>query len=40
MAKNFNMRMDTKSDGLHLRFKGDFDGTSALELVNFSSAPQ
>ena len=34
MARNFNMIINKKSDNLHLKLFGDFDGTSAWELLN------
>lgn len=34
MAANFRISAHRKSDGLHLKLMGDFDGTSACELLN------
>jgi hypothetical protein len=35
MATNFRISSQRNSDSLHLELIGDFDGTSAYELVNF-----
>jgi hypothetical protein len=34
MARNFNISIHRNSDSLHLKLKGDFDGSSACELIN------
>ena len=34
MASNFRIDRDQRGDGLHLELTGDFDGTSAYELIN------
>jgi hypothetical protein len=34
MAANFKITLHQKSDNLHLRLDGDFDGNSAYELLN------
>jgi len=34
MAQNFRMVVHQSSDSLHLRLEGDFDGSSACELLN------
>jgi hypothetical protein len=34
MANNFKIQPHRDKDDLHLQLKGDFDGTSALELIN------
>jgi hypothetical protein len=34
MASNFKLFFYEKGDSLHLKLHGDFDGTSALELIN------
>ncbi len=34
MAKNFRVFLQQKRDILHMDLKGDFDGTSAFELLN------
>ena len=34
MSNNFKIITDKKKDDLHVRLKGDFDGTSACELLN------
>jgi len=34
MASNFRIFMHRNSDSLHLKLAGDFDGTSAFELVD------
>ena len=34
MASNFRISIHRNSDGLHLKLIGDFDGSSAFELVN------
>jgi hypothetical protein len=34
MASNFKILVHRKSDKLHLTLEGDFDGTSACELLN------
>ena len=33
MANNFRITSHKKNGGLHLKLSGDFDGTSALELL-------
>jgi hypothetical protein len=33
MASNFKMTFDKNSDGFGMRLAGDFDGTSAYELI-------
>ena len=33
MANNFKITSRQKNGGLHLELSGDFDGTSALELI-------
>ncbi len=33
MASNFEIPIDKKSDGFVLKLKGDFDATSAYELI-------
>ena len=35
MACNFKIIVHKNSDSLHLKLAGDFDGTSALKLINF-----
>lgn len=34
MASNFKLISLQKSDRLHLKLRGDFDGSSAVELIN------
>jgi len=34
MASNFKISAHRTSDGLHLKLMGDFDGSSAHELIN------
>ena len=34
MASNFKLIFYQKSNSLHLKLRGDFDGNSALELIN------
>jgi hypothetical protein len=34
MATNFKISLHQNSDNLHLRLDGDFDGSSAYELLN------
>jgi hypothetical protein len=34
MASNFHIFRQRKRDTLHLKLEGDFDGSSALELIN------
>ena len=34
MASNFSISMHRSSDNLHLKLLGDFDGTSAWQLLN------
>ena len=34
MASNFSISMHRSSDNLHLKLLGDFDGTSAWQLIN------
>ena len=34
MASNFQLFLNQNRDGLHLHMFGDFDGTSACELIN------
>lgn len=34
MASNFKLISYQKSDRLHLKLQGDFDGSSAFELIN------
>lgn len=34
MASNFKIAIHRNSDNLHLKLSGDFDGTSAHELIN------
>ncbi len=34
MAANFQILSYTTRDSLHLKLNGDFDGTSAFELIN------
>ena len=34
MASNFRISSHRNSDNLHLKFMGDFDGSSALQLLN------
>jgi hypothetical protein len=34
MASNFKISMHRSSDNLHLKLLGDFDGTSAWQLLN------
>ncbi|MBW1741017.1 MAG: hypothetical protein JRJ42_07775 [Deltaproteobacteria bacterium] len=34
MASNFKILVQRHSDNLHLKLAGDFDGTSACELLN------
>lgn len=34
MANNFRIFQHRKGDSLHLKLSGDFDGSSALELLN------
>lgn len=33
MASNFKMFLRRESNGLHVKLKGDFDGTSAYQLI-------
>jgi len=33
MASNFKISLRKKSDSLHIQLKGDFDGTSACQLI-------
>jgi hypothetical protein len=35
MARNFRISSHRNSDNLHLRLEGDFDGSSAHQLLNF-----
>lgn len=35
MASNFAILTHKNADNIHLKLKGDFDGTSAHELVNY-----
>ena len=34
MSKNFKILTDKEKEYLHVRLEGDFDGTSACELLN------
>ncbi len=34
MASNFRIRFHRNSDNLHLKLSGDFDGSSAHQLIN------
>ena len=34
MASNFKISIHRNSENLHLKLVGDFDGSSALELIN------
>lgn len=34
MASNFRISMHRNSDNLHMKLLGDFDGTSAWQLIN------
>ena len=34
MGKNFKLISYRKNDDLHLKLRGDFDGSSAFELIN------
>jgi hypothetical protein len=34
MASNFTITVHQNADNLHLRLEGDFDGSSAYELLN------
>lgn len=34
MASNFQMSMHRNREGLHILLKGNFDGSSAFELIN------
>ncbi len=34
MARNFKIRMHQTVDNLHINLRGDFDGSSAFELLN------
>jgi len=34
MASNFNIKIGRNADRIHLRLYGDFDGSSAHELLN------
>jgi hypothetical protein len=34
MASNFKIFIERNGDNLHLKLRGDFDGTSACELLN------
>ena len=34
MASNFKLISHKKNDHLHLKLRGDFDGSSAFELIN------
>lgn len=34
MAKNFHVNKYRKNNGFHLKLKGDFDGTSAYDLIH------
>lgn len=38
MASNFKISLHRKSDNLHLKLRGDFDGSSAHELLNILKA--
>ena len=38
MAINFNISIHRNSDNLHLKLMGDFDGSSACELINVLKA--
>jgi hypothetical protein len=41
MASNFGIVIGKSSDGLNLKLSGDFDGTSAYELINvLKSCPE
>jgi hypothetical protein len=35
MASNFNFSIYRNSENIHIKLFGDFDGTSAFELINF-----
>jgi hypothetical protein len=35
MASNFQLFKFPNRDGIHIHMRGDFDGTSAHELINF-----
>ena len=35
MSKNFKILIDKQRGDLHVKLKGDFDGSSACELLNF-----
>jgi hypothetical protein len=35
MASNFKFSIYRNSDNIHIKLFGDFDGTSAFELINF-----
>ena len=34
MAHNFKIKLHRTDDNLHIHLKGDFDGSSAFELIN------
>ena len=34
MAHNFKIKLQRTDDNLHIHLKGDFDGSSAFELIN------
>ena len=34
MAHNFKIKLHRTGDNLHIHLKGDFDGSSAFELIN------
>ena len=34
MASNFRVLIHRNSDNIHLKLKGDFDGSSALQLIH------
>ena len=34
MASNFNIRLTVKRGNLYIELKGDFDGSSAMQLLN------
>jgi hypothetical protein len=38
MASNFKMSIHQDNGDLHLKLKGDFDGSSAFELINVLKA--
>ena len=35
MASNFNIHHNLKNDNLYIELKGDFDGSSAMQLLHY-----